>query len=62
MIDTTKKSYLYVDYFCDLPQVDSQADNTTEYDHNVSIVVQHIQHDDDRLEDIEKDRANTETF
>lgn len=51
-----------VDHLFDLPQLDHQPDQDTDADHEVGVVVPHVEQDHHRLEDVEEDRPHRETF
>ena len=51
-----------MDNFGDLPQLDEESDCATDLDYSVGLVVQNIQHDDERREDVEEDRPHRQTL
>ena len=44
----------YVDNFLDLPYFNEESENNGHFDHEIGIVVEHVQNDNDGLENIEE--------
>jgi hypothetical protein len=55
-------AYLKCDDFGDFPHLDDQTDGDADFDHEVGLVVQHIQDNDEGLEDVEEDRSHGQTL